>query len=740
VAGSQGTLALVTEAELDTSLLPEHVGVALMVFDRLESAVRAALEVLAVGVTACDLIDRRHLGLARDSDVRYDLLIPEIAEAVLVVECESPSVAGLRDRLAAVSSRVRDRRLAIDARPTLEPEEMELYWRLATRVVPRLYRLKGSARPLPFVEDVVVPPPALPEFLVKLQNVLKEQEVTASLFGHAGHGRMHVRPFLDLSRPDDVAKLLPLAEGIYGVVLAAGGFIGGEVGDGLSRTPFLPRQYGALYDAFRHVKAIFDPQGILNPGKVVADEPMPLSAHLRGWRRPAGGAGLASATVPLRLNWTSEEMLHVAESCNGCAACRTQSPQERMCPIFRFLPREEASPRAKANLMRGILQGALDPHLLPRDEFKEIADLCVNCQQCRRECPAGVDIPKLMIEAKAAHVAHNGLSPTDWLITRLDLAAALASLVSPLVNWALGSRQARWMLEKLLGVARGRKLPRVARRSFLRRAQRRRLGRPSRQGGPKVLYFVDTFANYFDPQLADAFVAVLEHNGVSVYVPGGQVQSGMALVSLGAVDAARKLAARNVSLLAEAARHGYHVVATEPAAALCLSREYPQLLDDDEAHFVAAHTSDACAYLWQLHRQGRLQLDFRPLPLTLGYHLPCMTKAQEIGAPGENLLRLIPGLVVSSREVGCSGMAGTFGLKRENYRSSLRAGWGLVSRMREPGLSAGATECSACRIQMEQGTTKPTIHPIKLLAHAYGLMPDVGRLLSARGHDLLLTC
>ena len=177
------------------------------------------------------------------------------------------------------------------------------------------------------------------------------------------------------------------------------------------------------------------------------------------------------------------------------------------------------------------------------------------------------------------------------------------------------------------------------------------------------------------------------------------------------MDHARRLARRNVAILAEAVRQGYHVVATEPAAALCLVHEYPQLLDDDDARLLAANASEACTFLWKMHTLGTLQLDLRPINAVLGYHAPCHLKALGVGLPGVNLLSLIPGLRVHHIERGCSGMAGTFGLLHKNYRSSLRAGWGLISRLRDPALQAGVTECSACKIQMEQGTTKPTIHP-----------------------------
>ena len=224
-----------------------------------------------------------------------------------------------------------------------------------------------------------------------------------------------------------------------------------------------------------------------------------------------------------------------------------------------------------------------------------------------------------------------------------------------------------------------------------------------------------------------------------MYVHPDQVQSGMSAISLGAVDVARRLAARNVAILADAVRQGYHIVATEPAAALAMTHEYLNLLDDDDARLVAENTSEACPYLWRLHQSGKLELDFKPVNATVGYHLPCHIQALEVGNPGENLLRLIPGLDVRRIERGCSGMAGTFGLRRENYRSSLRAGWGLISALRDPDLQAGTTECSSCKMQMEQGTTKPTIHPLKILALAYGLMPELENLLTMRGEDLVVT-
>jgi Fe-S oxidoreductase len=397
-----------------------------------------------------------------------------------------------------------------------------------------------------------------------------------------------------------------------------------------------------------------------------------------------------------------------------------------MCPRYRENPAEEASPRAKANLMAAFLSGQLDTKSLEAEAVRAITDTCFNCHQCRVDCSAGVDIPALVMELKAAQVAAGGLAWTPWLLSRIDTLSAIGGGMRPLANAAIANPQARWVIEKLLGIARGRKLPPFAGNQFMRWAARRGLTRPSRRSGPRVLYFLDTFARRHDPLLAQAFVSVLERNGIGVFIDPRQVAAGMPLVSEGDLDAARRAARTNMRVLAEAVRLGYRIVCTEPAAATCIRHDYPLLVEDDDMQRVVDSTCDAMTFLWELHRDGRLRLDLRPVAARLLYHAPCHTRLQGGASRAEHILRLIPGLSLQAADRGCSGMAGTFGLSRQHYRGSLRAGLGLVSAIRGGGIEAGATECSACRLQMEQGTAKPTVHPIKVLARAYGLLPGAG--------------
>jgi FAD/FMN-containing dehydrogenase/Fe-S oxidoreductase len=768
IVGSEGTLALVTEAVLATSPLPKFTAVTLLFFTSIDNAAAAAVELSQRAVRACDLMDRRHLSLAREVDPRYELMIPAEAEAVLLVEREGDTAEAANDAIVEIETLIMvQRQLATGALTALDADDQDLMWQLARRFIPTLYRLRGNTRPVPFVEDIAVPPAALPTFLPRAFEALRKRQITASVFGHAAHGQLHIRPFIDLANAADVNNLRELAEELYTAVWEVGGTISGEHAEGYSRTPYVERQHGPLMGAFRDVKRLFDPQGLLNPGKKVPLEGTVPTAPLRrleypGTGRPDANGGprgtVANGAAPssaaddkpsarpveaplsvLEFAWSPDEMTHAARICNGCGACRTQSPDTRMCPTFRPSPREEASPRSKANLARALLTGGLPGAAVVDEQFKQILDLCIHCHMCRLECPANVDIPKLAAEAKAAYIASNGQSFHDWSAAHIDYLCSLAARAPRVANWAVGNRLARWLMEKTLGVAQGRKLPRFNKRPFLKSGTQRRLATAQRGAVDKVLLFVDTYANYCDDQLAKALVAVLEHNGVSVHVPDEQLDSGMPMIAQGVLGPARQIAEKNVGLLVEAVRQGYTVISTEPSAVLALKREYLHLLGDDrDAELVAENAQEACHYLWRRHQQGKLQLDFAPLDMVVGYHAPCHVKALEAGLPAVNLLGLIPGLRVRNVEKGCSGMAGMFGFQRKNYRNSLRIGLPLITELRSAGFQAGVSECSTCRVQMEQGSALPTIHPIKLLALAYRLMPELRALLNRPAESLIV--
>jgi FAD/FMN-containing dehydrogenase/Fe-S oxidoreductase len=733
LVGSEGTLGLFTAATLRTIPLPEGRALVLLGFGSLDAALRAAQRALPGQPSACDLLDRRLLSLARGSNGAAASLVPAAAEAVLLVEYESETATGAREQAAQLVDHLyRTERLALYAVAASETDEIGRLWHLREQALPNLYGLRGGPQPVALVEDVGVPPENLAEYLRKVQDILQRHETTASFLVHAGAGQVHTRPFLDLQRPDHVSKLWVIAEEIHSLALDLGGTVSTQHGTGLARTPWVARQYRKLYPVFRELKSIFDPRQLFNPGKIVGPNPGMPAWPLR--RNPPETAEPAHTL----LRWQPGAVRIESLSCNGCGHCRTERPHQRMCPLFRATHGEAATPRAKANLLRHLLQEGEDSRRLAASDVREVADLCVNCKMCAVECPAHVNIPKLMLEAKAANVAEHGLDRSDWVLARTESFAALGSAFAFLANAALASRTARWLLEKLFGVSRRRRLPGFAARSFLRQAQRRGWTRPPRAAGPRVAYFVDTFANYNDPQIAVAVVAVLRHNGVAVYVPPEQHGCGMAPLAYGDVETARETAQHNVRILADLAREGYQILCAEPTAAVMLRHDYLDLVEDPDAQLVAERTVELTAFLGDLHREGRLRTDFRPLPLAVGHHVPCHLKALGRPPAGPELLALIPDLRVRTIDVSCSGMAGTFGLKAENYAVSLEAGRPMLDELRHPRVLFGSTECSTCRLQMEDGSGKRTLHPAQYLALAYGLMPEVRRRLEAPIRELVL--
>ena len=268
--GSEGTLGIITEAVVRTDRISSHRGVAILFFHQLQAAATAAVDIVKMGVTACDLMDRRLLTLARETNETYQRLLPVDAEAMLLVEFDAEDDASLREKLKHLTNRIqRRKKLAFEVRTTTQAMERNLYWHLVRRVVPSLYRLRGLRRAVPFIEDIAIAPDRLPEFLKRVHEVLNDHDITASIFSHTPQGMVHIRPFLNLAEKKDIARMKPLAKAIFGLTLEMNGSISGSQGDGLGRTWFLRSQYGKLHPVFSEVKNIFDPQSVLNPGKIV---------------------------------------------------------------------------------------------------------------------------------------------------------------------------------------------------------------------------------------------------------------------------------------------------------------------------------------------------------------------------------------------------------------------------------------------------------------------------------------
>ncbi|MCA9042358.1 MAG: anaerobic glycerol-3-phosphate dehydrogenase subunit C, partial [Planctomycetaceae bacterium] len=529
-------------------------------------------------------------------------------------------------------------------------------------------------------------------------------------------------------------KLESIARELYQLVFRFKGTISGEHGDGLSRTAFIRSQYGDLYRVFRQVKDLFDPYNLMNPGKIISDDPHLTTRYLR----PSLPA--EPQYVKLQAEWTPQGLFNETSACNGCGTCKTDSVELRMCPFHKLEPFEENSPRSKANLLRTFLSNRELAHRWTEEQIRQVTNSCFNCKQCQLECPSNVNIPHMVLELKANYVATHGLKQPDWILSRAHSFGSLGASTFFLTNALMRYRFSRWFIEKLLGISRYRKLPRFARRTFVKAAGREFRKLPPRSGSQKpVIYFLGDYANYHDHQLARSFIAILQHHDIQVHIPPHQTSSGMAMISAGDFTAARDIATNNIREFAELAREEYQIVCTEPACAIALKQEYPRLVDHPDVQTVANQVIEAGAFLEELHLRGQLKTDFKPLPYRIGYHTPCHLKALGKGTPLMRLLKLIPELELVPIEEGCSGMAGTFGMARDTFEHSLKLGDRLIQRMQNPDFEYGTTECASCKMQMEQGTTMPTLHPLKILALAYGLMPEIETKLRPNNQRLVVS-
>lgn len=719
LAGSEGTLAIVSQAAIGLVARPKVKMLLQLNFATLDTMALALPEILRTEPAACELMDGKSLRLAREAYPEYADVLPDDIDASLLVEYSGPDEAAVLKQLQ--QARRMAEQLPATARcqgvkEITSPKVQARMWAARKAAVPLLFRGKGPVQPIPVIEDAAVNPEQLGQYLRGLQEISVRMGLPMVYYGHAGSGELHIRPFLNLHRPEEVRKMRRLAEETFKLVWSLGGTISGEHGEGLVRVSFIRQQYGQeVYDLFRQVKNIFDPRGLLNPGKIINDDPDVMEKNLR----------FAQSAVrenrPRNLVYRDGEFLAEIENCNGNGLCRSSDPLISMCPIFRATGDEDASPRAKGNLMRHWLYGLLDENIMQTEEFKRVADLCVNCKMCALQCPSLVNVPKLMMEARAEYVRHKGLTRPQFVLTRSEWMSRFGSSLAPLANLFLSLGWFRKVLERASGLDHRRPMPAFDFGSNVKKLQRYlRWQAPLIKPIDKVAYFVDLYAAYNDHELGKAVVDVLRHNQVEVIVPP-QVGVGMPAISYGDLPYARRAMDYNIRHLAEAVRRGYKVICSEPTAALCLQQEYLDIAEGPEYHLVAENTWELTGFLADLAKQGRLNTSLTPQKMKLAYHKPCHYEALKIGDATLYLMRMIEGVEIETLPNSCCGIAGTFGFQKKNFDLSMQAGQPMLEPLRASTADFGLTECSTCKMQMELAAGKKVLHPVKILSQAYGL-------------------
>ena len=715
LVGSEGTLATTLEAKLNLEPRPKPSQVALMVvhFRTLTEALESAAGILMTGPTAIELADKYILDLTRQSleYARQMSFVQGDPGAVLFVEYYGETPAALAAKLDWLEAYCRRERVGTAFTRAVSPEAQQNIWKVRKAGMALLLGMIGDRKPVAGIEDTAVAPERLAEFIKRVDEIVRSHAIQAAYYGHASVGCIHVRPILDLKQDPEVEKLRSIAEDVSDLVLEFGGAMSAEHGDGLARSCWNEKLFGpTLYQAFRDLKAVFDPERVMNPGKIV-DAP-PMTANLRY------GGKYTARRVKTFFRFAREGGFDRAvEMCNGAAVCKKKL-EGTMCPSYMVTLEEEHSTRGRANALRAAINGHLPAEALSSPRLYEVFDLCLECKGCKAECPSNVDMAKLKYEFLAQYYTRNGTPLRARLFAHIETLNRVGCAFAPFSNWVLKRAPAHWLLDRLFGIHKNRQLPPFARETFTRWFARRNGRRPTGTRGPVIL-FNDTYMTYNYPELGRAAVRVLEAAGFEVTLADKKC-CGRPFISKGLVERARENAAYNVDHLFRYADQGVPIVGVEPSCILTFRDEYPDLLDDPRAERLAKGTFLIEEFLLGLHEKGQLDLPLRPGVQSVLLHGHCHQKALIGSSPSLRVLRLLPGVEVEEVDSGCCGMAGSFGYEREHYEMSLAIGnRRLFPTIKDkgPGCEIVAAGVS-CRQQIAHGTGRRATHLVELLAAA----------------------
>ncbi len=709
-AGAEGTLGVITEATLHLVPKPKRTVLVITRFEDLLDAMRAVPALLTVEPDAIELIGGDFIRIARDlpeSRGRLGWLDGNgVPEGLLVIEFGAEDEAALRAGVARLQQLVERERLPCTLRPLFEPAAQADVWFVRRMGLNVLTSVRSPAKPISVVEDVAVPVERLAEYVEQLNAIFARYGTRGTYYAHASAGVLHVRPLVNLRTEQGVAQMREIAEAALALCRSLGGAMSGEHGDGYERSHMNEALFGArAYAAFCELKDLFDPRGVLNPGKKV--RAVPMEDHLRL------GPDYAARDLPSVFHFGQDgTFAALVEQCNGNGICR-KLEGGTMCPSFRATREEMHSTRGRANLLREFLrmrrlESAEAVHISAED-VKAALDLCLSCKACATECVAGVDMSKLKSAFLARYYAERGVPWRAWLLGRIGLFAPVAAALAPLSNWAINLPLAK----RLLGIAPQRALPRFTRNTFMRWWQREGRALQPREPRGRVALFVDTFARYQHPQVAIAAVRVLTRMGYAVIIPPWRC-CGRPLISQGQPEAALVLARFNLAQLAPLAQQGVPILGLEPSCISALREDYPDLLPGEASHLVARMTQSVEDWL---AAQDVPLPSVSSAPRTALLHGHCHQKALWGTARTRALLERA-GIAVQEIDTTCCGMAGAFGYEAEHYALSERIGeLGLLPAVRAaPADALIIAPGTSCREQIAHFTGRAALHPIELIA------------------------
>lgn len=730
LAGSEGTLAFITEITVSLDLLPpKEIMVVCGHCDELAKSFEGNLVALKHQPTAIELMDGDILQLSKGNveQQRNRFFVDGDPAALLITELRAETWDELDQKADALEKDLLDSGLIYKC-TRVYGNDVSKVWNLRKAGLGILGSMKGDAKPMGVIEDTAVAPSRLPTYLKDFRQLLDKLGAKCVFYGHISTGELHLRPIINLKAKEGRKLFRTLAKETALLVKKHRGSISGEHGDGRLRGEFIPLLYGNdTYELMRQVKHCWDPDGLLNRHKIV--DTLPMDSMLRfeedqqyeiekilksdhtyfNWKAAFDECDAPGATGARS---QTHALMCTIEQCNGAGDCRKSNIiGGTMCPAYKVSGDELKTTRARANVMREVLTRGGDDKLI-----KEVLDSCLACKGCRSECPSNVDMTRLRAELLQHYFNQHGTPLRSWVVARTAQLENLSQYIRPFYNSFISFKPTASLIKKIIGFAGERKLPRLRKFDCKKRVAK---------GEKSVWLFLDEFTRNHEPELAEAFMDLLSSLGYGVCIPKHK-ESGRAAISKGCLKHAKQIAQQNVLLLKDKVSNDIPLVGIEPSCILSFRDEYPDLVSAElrnDAKELGQYSLLFDEFLLREIKVGYINRDrFDQTPIEIFLHGHCHQKALVGVEVMAEVLRQLLNAKVNVIPSGCCGMAGSFGYEQENYKTSLEIGEMVLFPAVRKTVSQSSVQptfvCApgtSCRQQIFDGTGVKAIHPIEIL-------------------------
>jgi FAD/FMN-containing dehydrogenase/Fe-S oxidoreductase len=716
LAGSEGTLAVTTEIKLNlVKLPPAEKALVCIHLEKRNDAFSANLIALKYNPAAVEMMDNKILELTENnlSQRKNRFFLEGKPAAIVIVEFAREKSEEIESVTSKLIAELKSAGLGY-AFPVVKGKDIPKVWELRKAGLGVLTNMKGDPKPVSLIEDTAVDVRKLPLFIEDFEKILSVYGKEVVYHAHIGTGELHIRPILNLKDPADVVLFRTLGLEMAKLVKRYRGSMSGEHGDGRLRGEFIPIVIGEYnYELLRKVKRCWDPDNILNPGKITDTPPMNSSL------RYIPGRVTPEPETIFDFSGT-DGIVRAAEKCNGSGDCRkTMIIGGTMCPTFMATGEEKNCTRARANILREFLN---DGNQNPWDhkEIYDILDLCIACKGCKSECPSGVDVAKMKAEFLQHWYDKHGIPLRTWLIANITAINKAASLVPGLFNFFVRNRFLSGMFKKIIGFAGERSIPLLYKFTLSKWIKKNLDSLNPEKPIGTVCLLVDEFTEFNDTETGISAIRLLTSLGYKV-ITLPHFESARTFLSKGLIRRAKKIIRKNIIVFSDIINDQLPLVGIEPSAILGFRDEYPELAGDDlraAAERLSRNSYLIDEYIANEYHEGRIKREsFSGKETSILLHAHCQQKAISSSLPTIEMLSIPVNFKVREIPSGCCGMAGSFGYEKEHYDLSNSIGeMVLFPEVRNADQDTLiAAPGTSCRHQIKDGTGRKALHPVEIL-------------------------